>query len=78
MKRVGLFAAGVALAASTVFATPTFGVTHKDPCTVLQDQLNKLEVRFAHQGLNTRAGGKTLGKILTLKQTARQLGCHLT
>jgi hypothetical protein len=78
MKRVGLFAAGVALAASTVFATPTFGVTHKDPCTVLQDQLNKLEVRFARQGLDTRAGGKTFGKILVLKQTARQLGCHLT
>lgn len=78
MKRAGIFAAGVALAASTVIATPTFGSTRQDPCDVLQKQLNTLEVRLAHQGLDTRSGGKTLGKILVLKETARQLHCHLS
>jgi hypothetical protein len=78
MKRAGVFAAGVALAASAVIATPTFGATRQDPCDVLQKQLNTLEVRLAHQGLDTRRGGKTLGKILVLKQTAKQLHCHLS
>jgi hypothetical protein len=78
MKRAGVFAAGVALAASMVIATPSFGVTHKDPCTTLQNQLNTLEVRLARQGLDTKRGGKTLGKILILKQTAKQLHCHLS
>ncbi|GEM_PF-5162399 len=78
MKRAGVFAAGVALAASTVIATPSFGVTHKDPCATLQNQLTTLEVRLAHQGLDTRRGGKTLSKILVLKQTAKQIHCHLT
>jgi hypothetical protein len=78
MKRAAVFAAGVALAASTVIATPSFGLKHQDPCTVLQNQLNTLEVRLAHQGLDTRRGGKTLGRILVLKETARQLHCHLS
>ncbi|MBV9410192.1 MAG: hypothetical protein JO148_01240 [Acidimicrobiia bacterium] len=77
MKRAGVFAAGVALAASTMIATPSFGVTHKDPCATLQNQLNTLEVRLARQGLDTRQGGKTFGKILVLKQTAKQLHCHV-
>jgi hypothetical protein len=78
MKRAAVFAAGVALAASTVIATPSFGAKHQDPCAVLQNQLNTLEVRLAHQGLDSRRGGKTLGKILVLRQTARQLHCHLS
>ena len=78
MKRAGVFAAGVALVGSMFIATPSFGVTHKDPCTTLQNQLNTLEVRLARQGLDTRRGGKTLGKILVLKQTAKQLHCNLT
>ena len=43
MKRAGVFAAGVALAASTLIATPTFGATRQNPCDVLQKQLNTLE-----------------------------------
>lgn len=78
MKRAGVIAAGLALAASTAIATPTFGATHRDPCTVLQNQLDQLELRLARQGLDSRRGGKTLGKILVLKQTARQLHCHLS
>jgi hypothetical protein len=78
MKRAAVFAAGVALAASTAIATPSFAVRHQDPCTVLQNQLNTLEVRLAHQGLDTKRGGRTLGRILVLKQTAKQLHCHLS
>ena len=78
MKRAGVFAAGVALAASALIATPTFGATRQNPCDVLQKQLNTLELRLAHQGLDSRRGGRTLGKILVLKQTARQLHCHLS
>jgi hypothetical protein len=77
MKKAGLFAAGLALAASMVVATPSFGAKPKDPCTELQKQLNTLELRLARQGIATKAGGKTLGKILTLKQTARFLHCSL-
>jgi hypothetical protein len=76
MKRAGIVAAGVALAASTVIATPTFGAT-KDPCTVLQNQLNTLELRLAHQGINSRRGSRIEGKIHDLEQTAKFLGCKI-
>jgi len=78
MKRAGVFAAGIALAASTVIAAPAFGVRHQDPCTVLQNQKNQLELRLARQGIDTRRGGKTLGRLLVLQQTAHQLHCHLS
>jgi hypothetical protein len=77
MKRAALFAAGAALAASTVIATPSFAVKSTDPCTTLQNQLNQLEVKLAHQGIDTRRGSNTLGKIIALKETARFIHCHL-
>jgi len=77
MKRAALFAAGVALAASTVIATPTFGATNNNPCDVLQHQFDKLELRLAHQGIDTRRGSNTEGKIIALKETAKFLHCHL-
>jgi hypothetical protein len=78
MKRAGVFAAGVALAASTVIAAPAFGVRHRDPCTTLQNQKNQLELRLARQGIDTRRGGRTLGQLLTLNETAHLLHCHLS
>ncbi len=78
MKRAGIIAAGLALAASTAIATPSFGLKRQDPCDALQRQLNTLEVRLAHQGIDTRAGGRTLGRILTLRETARFVGCRLS
>ena len=78
MKRAGIFAAGVALAASTVIAAPTFGAVHRDPCKTLQNQKNQLELRLARQGIDTRPGSRTLGKIITLNETARFLHCHLS
>jgi hypothetical protein len=77
MKRAGVFAAGVALAASAVIATPSFGAKHGDPCATLQRQLNTLEVRLARQGIGTRAGGRTLAQIITLRQTARFIHCSI-
>jgi hypothetical protein len=77
MKRAGVVAAGFALTASAVFATPSFGAKHGDPCATLRSQLNTLEVRLARQGIDSRAGGRTLGKIIALRQTARILHCHL-
>jgi len=78
MKRAGVFAAGVALAASTVIAAPSFGATHRTPCETLQRQKNQLELRLARQGLDSRRGGRTLGQLFVLQQTAHELHCHLS
>jgi hypothetical protein len=77
MKRAGVVAAGIALAASTAIATPSFGAKHADPCAILRSQLNTLEVRLARQGIDTRAGSRTLAKIFTLRETARFIHCSL-
>jgi len=78
MKRAGVVAAGLALAASTAIATPSFAAKHQDPCVVLQNQVDQLKLRLAHQGVDTRRGSHTLAKIESVEQTAKALHCKLT
>jgi hypothetical protein len=75
MKKAGLFAAGLALAASTVVATPTFGA-QQDGCSAIRDKIDQLEVRLAHRG-GRAASKRILGQIYTLRAEARILHCHL-
>ena len=75
MKRAGIVAAGLALAASIGIASPTFGA--QDPCAVLQNKLATLELRLAHQGIDTQQGSNTESKIIALEQTAKFLHCKL-
>ena len=77
MKKAGIIAAGLALTGATVVASPSFGAK-RDSCDQLQRQLDKAETRLARAGLDSRRGGKALGDILTIKQTARFLHCNLT
>jgi len=76
MKRTRIIAASLAMAASIGIATPTFGVT-RDPCAVLQKQLDTLELRLARQGIESRRGSRTYAKILELQQTAKALKCKV-
>ena len=75
MKKAAVIAAGLALAGSAVVATPSFGAP--TACEQLQRQLDQAEVRLARRGLDSRRGAKALGDILTIRQTARILHCHL-
>ena len=76
MKRAGALAAGVALAASIFVSTPSFGAL--TACERLQQQLDQAELRLARRGLDSRRGSKAFADILTIKQTARIIHCHLT
>ena len=77
MKKAGIIAAGLALAGTTFVATPSFGVK-RTPCEELQRQLDKAETRLARAGIDSKRGGKALGQILTIRQSARFLHCNLT
>jgi len=77
MKKAGIIAAGLALTGATVIATPSFGAKQTS-CQQLQHQLDKAETRLARRGIDTKRGGKALGDILTIRQTARFLHCNLT
>ena len=77
MKKAGIIAAGLALTGATFVATPSFGA-RRSSCDELQRQLDRAETRLAHAGLGSKRGGKALGDILTIRQTARFLHCNLT
>ena len=77
MKKAGIIAASLALAGSTLIASPSFGAK-RSACEELQQQLDKAELRLARRGLDTKRGSKAFGDIITIKQTAKQLNCHLT
>ena len=76
MKKAGIIAAGLALAGTTVVATPSFGAK-RTSCEELQHQLDQAEKRVAKRGIDTKRGSKALGDVFTIKQTARFLGCNL-
>ena len=75
MKKAAVIAAGLALAASVSIGTPSFGAT--SACDQLQHKLDRAELRLARRGLDTKAGSRAFGDILTIKETARVLHCHL-
>lgn len=75
MKKAGIIAASLAVAGATVIATPSFGA--QTACDRLQRQLDQAELRLAKRGLDSKKGGKALGDILTIRETARFLHCNL-